>query len=332
MATVITNLLSAIPWIGNDFVEFVFPSYITGLSYFIGDNLEIISNILDILMIVFSLGTIGIIRIKALRGAKERSAEDKSYALNIPYDFLAAFVGLVDGDGYIAITKSGVYIRIDLVISLDIRELEMLNYIHSILRVGRVNIYPASNTVKYTISRTDLQEIIFPLLMHHNIYFLTINRINQFNLAYYILTNNILYFADIPAVVPNVYVLPLTAADYVSLPFFLNWIVGFTIAEGSFFIKANLDACFSLRQKEASGAHLSLFLAFLIVFNTTRKIESRDGHLSFVVSSKKDIQTVVNFFSFTGLTPLMGHKFSQYTGWIGALKQSSRYQGLNLPN
>jgi hypothetical protein len=180
---------------------------------------------LDILLIVFSLGTlgtIGTIRTRALRGVKEKSDEEKSYALNIPYDFLATFVGLVDGDGYLAITQSGVYIRIDLVISLDLRDFDMLKYIQSVLKVGRVNVYPASNTVKYTISRTDLQEIIFPLLMYHNLFFLTINRINQFNLAYYILSNNILYFADIPTVVPNVYDLPSTPADYTLLPFFFN--------------------------------------------------------------------------------------------------------------
>jgi len=238
----------------------------------------------------------------------------------------------VDEDGYIAITQSGVYIRIDLVISLDLRDFYMLKNIQYVLKVGRVNVYPVSKTVKYTISRTDLQEIIFPLLMYHNLFFLTIKRINQFNLAYYILSNNILYFADIPTVVLNVYYFLQHLLTMHYYHFFFNWIVGFTIAEGSFFIKVNNDACFSLRQKEASGAHMSLFLAFQIVFNMARKIESKDGHLSFVVSSKKYIQSVVNFFSFSGLTPLMGNKLSQYNGWIWALRQSSRYQKLNLLN
>nr|YP_010555507.1 LAGLIDADG endonuclease [Ramaria rubella]UYR22255.1 LAGLIDADG endonuclease [Ramaria rubella] len=32
--------------------------------------------------------------------------------------------------------------------------------------------------------------------------------------------------------------------DYLDLPFFNAWLVGFTISEGSFFVKNNLDACF----------------------------------------------------------------------------------------
>jgi hypothetical protein len=74
-------------------------------------------------------------------------------------------------DGYISITNANGYIRLQLIISLHIRDVEMLNHIQSVLRVGRVNIYPISDTAKLTISKTDLQEIIFPLLNYHNIFF-----------------------------------------------------------------------------------------------------------------------------------------------------------------
>jgi hypothetical protein len=76
-------LLSAIPWIGKDFVEFVFLIFIKYFIYFV---------------IIFSLTTIGIINIRALRGQKIRTASDKNYAEDIPYAFLAMFVGLVDAD------------------------------------------------------------------------------------------------------------------------------------------------------------------------------------------------------------------------------------------
>ncbi len=49
----------------------------------------------------------------------------------------------------------------------------MVKYIQSVLKVGRINTYPAINTVKYIISRTDLQEVVFPLLAHHGLFFLT---------------------------------------------------------------------------------------------------------------------------------------------------------------
>jgi hypothetical protein len=104
-------------------------------------------------------------------------------------------------------------------------------------------------------------------------------------------------------------------------------VVGFTIAEGSFSEKNNGDFSFSLVQR----THTLLFEAFKIVFDSTRKIEKRLGYTKFAVTSKKDIQSVVNFFSFSNLHPLLGFKLIQYNNWINGLKQSPRYTNLRLP-
>lgn len=145
----------------------------------------------------------------------------------------------------------------------------------------------------------------------------------------YILQSNLILFSEIPAVnlIPQFIVLPSTAHGYYQLPFFLNWVVGFTMAEGSFMEKNNGDFSFSLVQR----SHTVLFEAFKIVFDSTRKIEEQQGYSRFTVSSKKDIQSVVNFFSFSELHPLLGYKLIQYTNWINGLKQSSRYAKLRLP-
>lgn len=301
-ATVITNLLSAIPWIGKDFVEFEFFNFFNFYNFF---NAE---TILDFLLF-FSLITIGTVNIRALRGKKIRIESDKEYTKNIPYAFIAMFVGLVDADGYISITNANGYIRLQLIINLHIRDIEMLNHIKSVLGVGRVNIFPANNTVKLTISKTDLQEIIFPLLIYHNIFFLTSARIKQYELAMLILKSNLILFSEIPAVniIPQQIFLPTTALEYYQLSFFLNWVVGFTIGEGSFMAKNNGDFSFSLVQR----THTVLFNAFKIVFDSTRLIEERSGYSRFVVSSKKDIQSVVNFFSFSDLHPLLRYKLIQ---------------------
>jgi hypothetical protein len=328
-ATVITNLLSAIPWIGVDFVEF--KNFIFNLN-----SLLIISCLIYYIkhgvnkyfLIMSNLNTIGSVNVKGLRGQKTRSEEDKAYALNIPYSFLSMLMGLIDGDGYISITNSNGYIRIQLIISLDISELNLLNYIQSVLKIGRVNVYPNFNNVKYTISRVDLQEILFPLIIFHNLFFLTDTRRSQFNLAFYILQNNLNMFSNITNLkVPSFNTLPTTALDYTLLPFFLNWIVGFTISEGSFYNKNNGDFCFSLRQR----SHFNLFEAFKIVFNTQVKIYNDTEYLMFVVSSKKDIQTVVNFFSSSNLHPLLGNKLIQYNKWLEGLKNSTRYCNIQFP-
>jgi p-aminobenzoyl-glutamate transporter AbgT len=152
-ATVITNLLSAIPWIGNDFVEFIL--------FFI------LKLYIYLVVAVLFLKTIGVINLRGLRGQKVKSDIEKQYALDIPY----------------------------------------------------------------------------------------------FN------------------------TLPNTAEGYTLLPFFLNWIIGFTIAEGSFFNKNNGDFCFSLTQR----SHYLLFEAFKLVFNTIVKVYKDSDYDTFSVSSKKDV-------------------------------------------
>lgn len=70
------------------------------------------------------------------------------------------------------------------------------------------------------------------------------------------------------------------------------------MAEGSFHIKASNEFYFSIRQRE----HITLFEAFRILFNTTRTIDiSTIGYSKFNVSSVKDLNTVVQFFSHSGL-------------------------------
>ena len=304
-ATVITNLISAIPWIGQDIVEF--------LKIVKQNNLE----------------TIGIVHKNALkRGKKDLNIDKKEY-LSIPSSFIAFLVGLIDGDGYIQITKTGKgYIAMKLVISLHLNDLATLEYIKSVLKLGLITIYKdnKSPTCKLIINKTDLQEVFFPLLLYHNIYFLTNTRVTQFNTAMFILKNDIKLFNEIPNVIPQIFVLPSTAIGYTELQFFNNWIVGFTMAEGSFFIKSNNDGCFTITQR----LHLELFKAIKLVFNTTRKLE--DTTISrFSVSSKADIQIVINFFSFLGLHPLVGLKNVQYLIWLENLSKSERYKNLNYP-
>jgi len=238
-------------------------------------------------------------------------------------------VGFIDGDGYISITKSTKgFITLNLTISLHIKDLSVLQYIQTVLGIGRINLYPKSgkqdtaraqratyrppkgpDTCKLIINKTDLQEVLFPLFLHHNLLFLTNTRREQFDKAIFILQNGITLFSAIPAVVPSMYPIPSTASGYRNLPFFNNWIVGFTMAEGSFLVKNNHDACFQLRQR----THVLLFEAFKLVFETNRKIGLDSGSYNlFSVSSIYDIQKVIDFFSFSGCHPLVGLKLIQY--------------------
>ena len=102
------------------------------------------------------------------------------------------------------------------------------------------------------------------------------------------------------------------------------------MSQGSFLIK-NKDACFQLSDSQQK-LHICLFEAFKLVFDTNCKISTEKGlYNQFAVSSKDDIQKVINFFSFSGLEPLLGSKGKQYLDWLDHLCNSTRYSNLKLP-
>lgn len=327
MATVITNLLSAIPFFGQDLVELNYKFY-TELNKILNINA------IDIYITnITVLPAIGKITTQALKKGRKLRL-DKSEYLSLPSQFIYFLVGLIDGDGYIQIVKTTKgFIAIKLIIALHLNDLSTLEYINSVLKIGKITINKdIKNPIcKLIINKTDLQEIIFPLLIHHYIFFLTTNRRAQFDLALYILQKDIKHFKDIPNFekIPTFFNLPKKAEEYLQLNFFKNWLVGFTNAEGSFFIKKNKDGCFQLKQK----IHTDLFNAFKLLFDTQRKIIiEKEKYLQFSVSSKTDIQKVINFFSFSGLHPLVGLKNIQYLKWLTDLKNSDRYANLKFPN
>ena len=93
-------------------------------------------------------------------------------------------------------------------------------------------------------------------------------------------------------------------------------------------MKKNNDGCFQIRQR----LHSTLFEAFKLVFDTKRKIDNQnDLYNQFSVSSKADVQKVINYFSFSDLHPLIGLKYISYLKWIDSLRNSSRYRNLNFP-
>jgi len=313
--------MGAIPWVGQDIVEFQNTT-----------EWLIIASILPVLTQILKekaeLPVIGTISPKVHINRKIRLTEAEY--LSIPTSFLAFLVGFIEGDGYIQITRTEKgYITIKLTISIHLNDISILNYIHSVLKIGIIKSFPhhKSPTCKLIINKTELQEVLFPLLLYHKIFFLTETRRVQFDKAMDILMNNIKMYSAIPEIPKVVFKLPANPIDYVNLSFFKNWIVGFTTAEGSFFVKSNNEACFQLKQKQ----HVILFDAIKLIFNTNRKIGG-NMYNQFGVSSKADIQTVMNFFSYSGLHPLIGLKGIQYSRWLTNLRKSLRYCNLKFPD
>lgn len=153
----------------------------------------------------------------------------------IPYSFLAFLVRLIDGDGYILVSKTTKgFITIKLIIGIHLDDISTLEYIYSVLKIGKISINRdhKSSICKLKINRTDLQEIFFPLLIHHGIFFFTDTRRSQFDLAIFILKEDKKIYDQLLVInkIPTLYILPNTAIAYIKLSFFNNWIVGFTMA------------------------------------------------------------------------------------------------------
>ena len=87
------------------------------------------------------------------------------------------------------------------------------------------------------------------------------------------------------------------------------------------------------QQKELTQrAHYTLFEAFKLVFNTKTVIGGNNTpYMKYQVSSVRDLEKVVNFFSFSELHPLVGYKGLQYNKWIDAMRTISRFSAIKLP-
>lgn len=185
--------------------------------------------IINIIVILFIykekliLPVIGTVSTKAHVNRKKRLSQFEY--LSIPYSFIAFLIGIIDGDGYIQVTKSEKdYISIKLIISIHIDDISVLNYIHSVLKLGIIKSFPnhKSPCCKLIFNKTELQEVLFPLMLHHKIFFLTNTRRTQFEKAMDIIMNNKKVYSTISNIPPVLFKLPDNPLDYVNLPFFKN--------------------------------------------------------------------------------------------------------------
>jgi hypothetical protein len=153
-------MLSAIPWIGKDLVELIWG----GVNY-------CTDNMFPNFMSQWLLIPIG----KVPHQCKHFTEAEMKKFFTIPIGFLTILISLIDGDEYIAIVNSGRnFIKLELAIALDIRDLPLLKYIHETLSLGRLYHYISKEgiqTIKPIFNRTELQQVLFPLIIYHGIFF-----------------------------------------------------------------------------------------------------------------------------------------------------------------
>jgi len=253
-------------------------------------------------------------------------------------NFMSMFIGFVDGDGYIEIgpqkqyNKSNVIpkstIRARLVIRLHERDTEFIKYLVNVLGVGSISFLKSRNQVRLIFSKKDLSNVIIPLINLYELKFLTYNRNKQYALLTYIIDNNIKHWEN----VKFTHCVTIYTEDIlIRLNYFPYWVVGFTIAEGSFGFKRNKSAFYNIKQKGLINYSIIRAIGLLITGKVPNEVkpDSADCY-QLTLSSKSDIQKVVNFFSFHNHL-LLGYKLKQYEIWLINIKKSSRYKDTNIP-
>ena len=113
--------------------------------------------------------TIGNIRWRAFRGQKPLNELQKAKYLDIPYKYICLLARIIDGDGYIAVTRTTKgYIEILLVISLDHKDRDLLEDIQKTIGFGRIKgpFFNKDGTITSKLvfllrERVNLQEILY---------------------------------------------------------------------------------------------------------------------------------------------------------------------------
>jgi hypothetical protein len=120
-------------------------------------------------------------------------------------NFMAMFIGLIDGDGYFDIGEQKQYnkvsktlvrstIRMRLASNVHERDRSLLEYFVKVLGVGKISTMSGGREqVRVIFSKRDLVTVILPLIKEYNLQFLTSQRVKQFALINYILDNSIIH-------------------------------------------------------------------------------------------------------------------------------------------
>lgn len=258
-------------------------------------------------------------------------------------NFMSMFIGFVDGDGYFDIGEQKQYnkrtkqlvkstIRIRLAINVHSRDLPLLMYFVQILGVGKIGKMSKRNQVRVIFYKKDLIEVIIPLIKKYNLNFLTKERNKQYALLIYILDNNIMEWNKVCLKESSIYLNNYNVMLLLELDYFHNWIIGFTIAEGSFGVKKDGSAFFQIRQTGIEAYDIIKAICIVIAKREARTIKpDKYNSYQLSLSSKKDIQCVIDFFSSVKNHKLIGYKLIQYNIWLSKLKIMTRYKNLNFP-
>jgi hypothetical protein len=360
-ATVITNLLSAIPVFGQDIVELIWGGFKFYEEPHYGDvMLKILLNAgtspnlygefaYDLFLILILIIYVIIARTSAtappteeqpgrqsagVRSIHTSIASQRIHAGDLSYAYL---VGLFEGDGYFTITKNGKYLKYELGIELSIRDVQLIYKIKNLLGVGIVS-FRKRNEVEMVALRIrnkdHLKNLIIPIFDKYPMFSNKQYDYLRFKDA---LLSGIIYSEDLPEYTRTSHAQHTinSIESIITASYFSPWLVGFIEAEGCFSIynlnkeKDYLVASFDVSQKDGEIllSAIRKYLSFSTAIHTDKTNCSR-----LKVTGVRSIENVIKFLQKAPVT-LLGHKKLQYLLWIKQLRRIPRYsEKINIPS
>ena len=339
-ATVITNMLSAIPWIGQDFVQFVWG----GLNSVEPCNSDITLKILLdagkstlLASAYFRIDKNSDVKIADTSGQSAEVDNEKSASQRLNAENLYAYlVGLIEGDGWFTISKNGKYLTYEMGIEMNIRDIQLLYKIKAWLGRGIIIIHkdnndnPKSRTYRIR-NKSHLKNIILPIFDQYPI--LSMKKYDYLRFRDCLLSGIIMSVNLTPYVRPREVVSFDESNSMLSLSYFSAWLVGFIEAEGCFSIYTRTNhfskiASFDIAQ---TGA-MNVITAVKIKLGLKQKvIVDKTNCSKLKVSSVRSIENVTHFMQ-NAPFKLQGYKKLQYLLWLKELRQITRYSSkFNIP-
>lgn len=340
-ATVITNLISAIPWIGQDVVEFVWGGLNTDEPHHGDMVLKILLNAgtspilgfayVILLCIIYVKIAMTWRKSAGVRSLHTSVASQRLHAGDLNYAYI---VGLFEGDGYFSITKKGKYLTYEIGIEMSIKDIQLMYKIKNILGVGIISIRKRNSIEIVSLRIRDknhLKNFVFPIFDKYPMFS---NKQYDYLRLKEMLISNIIYSNDLPNYkrsnidINNV-------EQIVNAPYFSAWLIGFIEAEGCFSTyKLNNEqeymvGSFDIAQKDGKvliGA-IKQFLGF-----TTNIYLDKTNCYKLKVTSKRSLENIIKFLNKAPIK-LLGHKKLQYILWLKTLRTISRYnENIKIPS
>ena len=343
-ATVITNLLSAIPWIGQDIVEFVWGGLNTEEPHYGNIMLKILFNagtspnlgFAYVLFLIIVLTIYVKIAMTWRKSAGVRSIHtwEASQRLHTGDLIYAYIVGLFEGDGYFSITKRGMYLTYEIGIELSIKDVQLIYKIKNILGIGVISFRKRDKIEMVSLRIRDknhLKNFIIPIFDKYPMFS---NKQYDFLRFKELLLSDIIYSNDLPGYTrsdKNInYIESIINASY-----FSAWLVGFIEAEGCFCIykikqdRDYLVGSFDIAQK--SGDILIAAIHKYLSFTTSIYLDKTNCY-KLKVTSVRSISNIIRFLH-NAPVKLLGNKKLQYLLWIKQLRTITRYsEKINIPS